>query len=77
MYLGGMGAPRCRRLAAVLWTTLIVLSTPVGTRAADELISGTDDYSIHPNAESAWEGWSDKGNAFLSEPPGPLVFTVD
>jgi hypothetical protein len=45
--------------------------------AADELDYGADGYVEHPHAAELWEGWSDKGNLFWSEPPGPLALTID
>lgn len=43
----------------------------------DGLAYSVDDYVQHPQAAALWENWSDKGNSFWCEPPGPLALTID
>ena len=77
MYLSGSATLPGRRLAAAVWAMLIVFSMHGRAGAADELGCCTDDDVNHPYAAGLWEGWSDKGNLFWSEPPGPLALTMD
>lgn len=56
---------------------LIVILTCDRARPDDGFVYNIDDYVQHPEAASLWENWTDKGNSFLSEPPGDLVFTID
>jgi hypothetical protein len=64
-------------LAAVVGALLALVLTGDRAWADDGFVLATDDYANHPNAESLWEGWVDKGNLFWSQPPGPLALTVD
>ena len=69
-----MCAPKWLATALV---TLLVAGTCRASLADDALFADSDDYLNHPHAASLWENWSDKGNLFFSEPPGPLAFTAD
>jgi hypothetical protein len=66
-----------RRFAAAGWAMLIVVSTCGRAWPSDGLVYNSDDYVQHPQAAGLWENWSDKGNLFWSEPPGPLALTID
>jgi hypothetical protein len=66
-----------RWLATAAWVLMVAAGTCRACLADDELFANSDTYLDHPNADSLWEGWADKGNLFFSEPPGPLAFSFD
>ena len=68
-----------REWLSLFFAAVLVVLLSRAADAQDELVYKLDNYAYnnHPNAEAAWFGWSDKGNSFLCEPPGDLVFTVD
>lgn len=77
MRLSGVAMPQGRELAAAVAVVLIALLAHAQAPAADGPLFGANDYLQHPNAPELWEGWSDKGDLFWSEPPGPLALTID
>ena len=65
------------RFGAVLGAMLVVILLCDKARPDDGLVFGVSDDVQNSRAEELWLDWSDSGNRFWSDPPGPLALTVD
>lgn len=66
-----------RRVGIAVGAILAIVLLCDCARPDDGLACCLDDYVQHPQAEELWQDWSDPGDRFWSEPPGPLAVTID
>jgi len=65
------------RFGAVMGAMLVVILLCNKARPDDGLVFGGGDDVQYSQAEELWRDWSDSGNRFWSDPPGPLALTID
>jgi hypothetical protein len=69
--------PQRSWFAASFGATLLISWTCGQAFPSDGIAYAVDDDVQRPYATELWETWSDNVDLFWSEPPGPLVLTVD
>ena len=65
------------RYGAAMGAMLVVILLCDKARPDEGLVLGVSDDVQNSKAEELWLDWSDSGNRFWSDPPGPLALTID